>query len=395
MQFMGYPRTDGQVGVRNYIGVLSTVFCANKVVQEVARQVDNAVSLTHPLGCGQFGEDLDKTIHTLIACGSHPNLAAVVVIGLGCERISVAEVADGIAKRSPGKPVARVTIQEEGDSLNAIVKGIRFAKDFAAKFAGVERVPCDVNRLTVAVKCGGSDATSGLSANPAVGAMSDLLIDLGGSVFISEVSELFGAEHILERRAISGDVAQKIRHAFDCDAQRIRNATADKSFTSKGKNRMALISTGNMDGGLSTVAEKALGNWYKAGSKPIQDVLYFASAPQKEQHGLFFMDAAPHDGEVVTGMVGGGAQVVIFTTGRGTPAGFPFAPVIKVTGNGDVFQRMKENIDFDTSQIMTRDASIEQKGQELLNLTVETASGGKTKSEILKHDELFCLPRTF
>lgn len=394
MHFMGYRREDGQVGVRNLIGIISTVFCANKVTQEIARQTEGAVSLCHPLGCGQFGEDMDKTIHTLIACGCHPNFAAVVVVGLGCERASVSEIADAIEERTR-KPVGRVVIQEEGDSLKAIDKGVRIAKSFREKTCILQRSACALSELTVAVKCGGSDATSGLAANPAVGAMSDMLIEQGGSIYISEVSELFGAEKIIEAKAINEEVAEKIRKAFERDEKRISMARADTTFTSRGKNRRALISTGNMAGGLSTVAEKALGNWYKAGTKPIQDVLYFASGREEGAHGLFFMDAQPHDGEVVTGMVCGGAQITVFTTGRGTPAGLAFAPVLKVTGNRYTYEKMKENIDMDTSRIIDGTASVEELGAQMLQQIIEIASGKLTKAELLGHDELFCITRTF
>lgn len=396
MNFLGYRRPDGQVGVRNLIGVISTVFCANKVAEEIARQVDSAVALCHPLGCGQFGEDMDKTIHTLISCGCHPNFAAVVVVGLGCERATVKEISDAIEARSPGKGVGRVVIQEEGDSLKAIAAGVRLAKQFREDFCMLQREECDVSELTVAVKCGGSDATSGLAANPAVGAMSDLLIDAGGSIYISEVSELFGAEKIIEAKAINDEVAAKIREAFERDERRIRMARSDEAFTSKGSNRRALISVGNLAGGLSTVADKALGNWHKAGTKPIQDVLYFASGPvDRTQRGLFFMDAQPHDGEVVTGMICGGAQLCVFTTGRGTPTGLAFAPVVKVTGNGYTYEKMKENIDMDTSRIITGTATPAQLGKELLGLVLEVASGRLVKAELLGHNELFCLTRTF
>ncbi len=386
MEFKGYRRPDGQVGVRNYIGVIPSVFCANRVAQLIAEQVEDAICLKHPLGCGQVGEDLEITARTLIAMGNHPNLAAVLIVGLGCERFTAKEFYDNL-KLSP-KPVEKVVIQQEGDSLKTIEKGVRIIKPWAQEISGIEREICQLSDLIVGVKCGGTDATSGISANPSVGAMADLVVQNGGTILFSEINELLGAEHILAGRAVSQTVADQIYQTIYKWEDKLRCMGADKRFSHRG----AIISTGNFEGGVSSVVEKALGNIHKSGSMPIQGVVGYAEKPRR-LGGVYLMDSPSHDGEVVTSFVGGGAQVIVFTTGRGTPAGFPFAPVIKVTGNTFTYEKMKENIDINAGTIIHEGASIEAVGKEILDLLLEVASGKKVKAEILGHDELYCITR--
>lgn len=386
MKFNGYPRPDGQIGVRNYIGIIPSVFCANRVARLISDQVAGTVCLSHPVGCSQVGEDLEITARTLTAMGCHPNLAAVLVVGLGCERFKPDELVNGIRKTR--KPVEKVVIQEAGDSLKAIEQGVRIARRWAAAVSGLEKTPCDLDTLTVAVKCGGTDATSGIAANPAVGAMSDLVVDNGGTVLFSEVTELLGAEEILAGRAINATVADRIRRTIARTEDKLRRIGTDPRFAHRG----ALISTGNFDGGVSSVVEKALGGIYKAGDRPIQGVVDYAEKPAVPG-GVFLMDSPGHDGEVVTGFVGAGAQVVVFTTGRGTPTGFPFVPVVKVTGNSFTYEKMKENIDINAGTIISKNIDIKSKGRELFDFVIEVASGRKTQAEILGHDELFCVTR--
>lgn len=386
MKFMGYKRPNGQVGVRNYIGIIPSVFCANKVAKLIAEQVEGAVYLSHPVGCSQVGEDLEITARTLIAMGNHPNLAAILVVGLGCERFTPDEFVRGLMKSQ--KPVEKVVIQDEGDSLKAIEKGVRIAKKWAEEFSMQEKVPCDAKDLVVGVKCGGTDATSGIAANPAVGAMSDLLVDDGGTILFSEVTELLGAEHILSARAVDEKVAREIETTIANTEEKLRKIGTDPRFCHRG----ALISTGNFDGGVSSVVEKALGGIYKSGTKTINGVLGYAEKPET-LGGVYLMDSPGHDGEVVTSFVGGSAQVIVFTSGRGTPTGFPFVPVIKVTGNDFTYEKMKENIDYNAGTIISQGDSLEEKGKEIYELVLQVASGRKTKAEMLKHDELFCVTR--
>ncbi len=386
MKFAGYRRPDGQVGIRNYIGIIPSVFCANRTAKLIAEQVEGAVYLQHPVGCSQVGADLEITARTLIAMGNNPNLAAVLVVGLGCERFTPDEFIKGLEKSK--KPIEKVVIQTEGDTLKTIEKGVRIAKRWSEEFSLQNKEFFDMSNLTVGVKCGGTDATSGIAANPAVGAMSDTVVSNGGKVFFSEVTELLGAEHILAKRAINEEVAQQICATIENMEEKLRLIGSDKKYAHRG----ALISTGNFDGGVSSVVEKALGGIYKAGTKPIQGVVGYAEKPEGPG-GVYLMDSPGHDGEVVTSFVGGGAQVVVFTTGRGTPTGFPFVPVIKVTGNDFTYEKMKENIDINAGSIISEGISIEKKGEEIFTKVLEVCEGKKTKAELLKHDELFCITR--
>lgn len=386
MKFMGYKRPDGQVGVRNYIGIIPSVFCANRTARMIEQQVEGAICITHPVGCSQVGEDLEITAKTLIAMANHPNFAAVLVVGLGCERFTPDEFVEGVKKSL--KPVEKVVIQDEGDTLKAVEKGVRIVRKWVNEFSRQKREECDVKDLTVGVKCGGTDATSGIAANPAVGAMSDILVDNGGTLLFSEVTELLGAEHILARRAINEKVGQDIIDTI----KRMEDKLAEQSKDPRFSKRKALISTGNFDGGVSSVVEKALGGIYKSGSRPICGVLNYSERPEKTG-GVYLMDSPGHDGEVVTSFVGGGAQVVVFTSGRGAPTGFPFVPVIKVTGNSFTYEKMKENIDINTGAIIDNGVTIESKGQEIFDMIINVAEGEKTKAEIFGHDELFCITR--
>lgn len=389
MKFMGYKRPDGKVGVRNYIAVIPSVFCANKVAEVIARQVENAVCLRHPVGCSQVGEDLEITAKTLIGMGCNPNIGAVLVVGLGCERFTPDEFVEGVKKS--GKPVEKVVIQDEGDSLNAIEKGVRIAKRFAEEFNTMDRVECTVSDLIIGLNCGGTDASSGIAANPATGVMSDLIVENGGSVILSEITELLGTEHILSVRAVNEEVGHKIT---DC-ILKMEKHLKEIGTVEKFKHRGALISTGNFEGGVSSVVEKALGGIHKSGESKFQDVIEYSTAPDQSKKGLFLMDAPTgQDGEVITGEVGAGAQIIVFTTGRGTPTGFPFVPVIKVTANEASYEKMKENMDICVGDIISKGTPIAERGKDIFDLVIDVANGKKkTKSEILGHDELFCVAR--
>jgi len=386
-KFMGYKRSDGKVGVRNYIGIIPSVFCANRVAELIAKEVDGAIFLKHPVGCSQVGEDLEITCRTLIAMGNHPNIAAVLVVGLGCERFTPDEFVEGVKKS--GKHVEKVVIQDEGNTSKAIEKGIMIAKAMAEEVKNIEKVECDVSDLIVGVKCGGTDATSGLAANPAVGMMADTVVNNGGSIIFSEVTELLGTEHILSKRAINEEIGKKVTDTILNMEDKLRRIGTNPKFAKRG----ALISTGNFDGGVSSVVEKALGGIYKSGHGKITNVLEYATCPVENEKGVFLMDSPGHDGEVVTGMVGGGAQIIAFTSGRGTPTGFPFIPVIKITGNDKTFIKMEENIDINAGDIIEKGVSLEKKGNEIFEKVIKVADGEMTKAELFKGDELFCVTR--
>jgi len=386
MKFMGWRRPDGRVGTRNYVAVIPSVFCAAKTAERIASQVEGAICLRHPVGCTQVGFDFELTARTLISMGTHPNLAAVLVIGLGCERFKPEELYEGI--RRSGKSVEMLVIQEEGGTGPTIEKGVRILREFALHALGKPREECDVSDLIVALKCGGTDATSGIAANPTLGVMSDMLTGMGGSAILSELNELISTEDMLAARAVNEEVAKKIYEAI-YEIEELLRSGCDYRYP--GRNE--LISPGNFQGGVSSIVEKALGGVHKSGSSPIVDVLDYAVPPEKGRHGMFLMKYESQDGEVVTGMVGCGAQVVAFTTGRGNPTGFPFVPVIKVTGNDFCFQKMKADMDYNASAIIEGKATIREMGEDFFSTVIRVASGEPVKAELMGADELFVIGR--
>ncbi len=387
MTFQGYRRPDGRVGVRNHLVILPSVFCAGKTVELIAAQIPGAVPLRHPVGCAQVGLDLELTARTLIAMGTHPNVGGVLVVGLGCERFSPRELYEAV--RASGKPAELLVIQEEGGVGETVRRGAELGARLMAEVNAQRRVPCGVEELTVATKCGGTDATSGLAANTVAGSAMDRLVAAGGSAILSELNELLGTEHMLMRRAATPEVAEKIRDAI-YEIEDLLQGSLDPSL---GGKRNELISPGNFAGGVSSVVEKALGGVHKSGTSPIMDVLPYATAPEAGKHGLFLMDYESHDGEVVTGMIGCGAQLVAFTTGRGNPAGHPLAPVVKVTGNARTYAHMREHFDFDASPVISDARSIDELGGELFDYLLRVAEGEETAAERIGGDELFCVAR--
>jgi altronate dehydratase large subunit len=383
--FMGFRRKNGSVGVRNQIAIIPSVFCSAKVAERIANQVPGSVYFRHPVGCSQVGEDLEVTAKTLIAIGKNPNFAGVVVVGLGCERFSPYELADGIAPAN--KMLETVVIQTEGDSLAAIQKGSRIAREMQQIASRQVREEVPVSELMIGLNCGGSDMTSGLIANPALGIASDKLVSQGASSILSEITELIGTEEILARRAINEEVAKKIRETIFRTEEKLKRQTQD----STNKERTHLISTGNYAGGLSSVVEKSLGSMKKSGNAPFSGVIQYGHQPDKK--GLFLLDSPGHDGEVSTGEVAAGAQIILFPTGRGTPTGFPGVPVIKITGNPTTYSKMRENIDINAGQVLTGEKTLEQMGNEIYQEILEVASGKYVKSEVLGHDEQFCVTR--
>ncbi|WP_261832176.1 UxaA family hydrolase [Leminorella grimontii] len=373
--FPGYRRPDGSVGIRNYVLILPTSVCSNKVAQDISRQVKGSTWVNNTFGCCQVASDARLTEKTLVNVAKNPNVGAIVVVGLGCEGAEPTRIADEIEKI--GKPSCCITIQQEGGTLQCQAKGISLAREYAQLLSQQKTEITPVSKLILAMECGGSDTTSGLASNPACGAASDMLIAKGGSSILSETTEFIGAEHIMAKRAVTPAVGQQlIDLVVSCEAR----AKALGEDIRGGQ-----PTPGNIEGGLTTIEEKSLGCIHKAGHAPLQGVLQYADAPTSP--GLWVMDTPGQDIESMSGMVAGGAQVIIFTTGRGTPSGNPIAPVIKITGNKATFDKMKDNIDIDVSPIMTGEASISQMGEEIYREVVRVANGKTTKSEDLGHAE--------
>ncbi|MGI1658679.1 MAG: UxaA family hydrolase [Desulfitobacterium sp.] len=375
MNILGYRRPDGQLGIRNHLLILPTSVCATTVAFNIATQVPGAVAVPNQHGCCQVGTDYEQTLRTLIGIGKNPNVGAVLVVGLGCEGIPIQETAAEIS--TSGKPVQAIVIQENGGTLKTTALGVQIASQMARQISLIKPVETSITELSLGVECGGSDFTSGLASNPAAGTASDLLVKAGGTAMLSETTEFIGAEHVLAKRAKSPEVAKKLME--------IVKATEDRAKQQHVDLRGSQPTPGNIAGGISSIEEKSLGCIYKAGHSPIQDILPYGEAPQGK--GLYVMDTPGQDVESNTGMLAGGVQIIVFTTGRGTPTGTPIAPVIKVTGNGQTFKNMEDNIDLDLSAIISGAETIEQAGQRIFEEIIEVANGKLTKSESLGHQE--------
>jgi altronate dehydratase large subunit len=375
--FLGYPRPDGRVGVRNHVLVVPTVICSAVVAERIAASIaPTGTALPHLAGCGQLGPDLSITHETLAAYCRHPNIGAVIVVALGCEQVVAQQLAD--AARGAGKPAQIISIQGEGGTLRATAKGVDVARYFAAELGRSERVPCPAASLILSVKCGGSDYTSGLSSNPVVGRVADRLVDLGGAVVLGEIAEIMGAEHLLAARAASAGTADRLIRIVS----RVEAEAAALGLDIRGTQP----SPGNIRGGLTTIEEKSLGATHKAGERTrLEDVVGYA-APITAR-GLTVMDTPGLDVESVTGMVGGGAQVVLFTTGLGTPTGNPVAPVMKITGNARTAETMADNIDVDVSAVMRDVETFDAAAHRLFDALLASCSGELTAAERLGHRE--------
>lgn len=373
MKFMGYRRADGKIGIRNHVLILPAVVCANRVARGIAEMVNGAVWVEHQNGCTQLGADLELSKRVLVAHGTHPNVFGVVVVGLGCETLRAQAVAEEIRAACPGKPVKLVIIQDEGGSVKATMAGATAAREMLGQASREVREPVDAAELILGTECGGSDACSGISANPALGKASDLLIEAGGTVILAETTELIGAEHIVAARAVTPAVAERCYEVI---------ARCEKQATDMGVDmRGGQPTPGNIEGGLSSIEEKSLGCVYKAGTKPLQDVIDYAMPVTKR--GLVWMDTPGQDIEQLTGMVAGGCQIVVFTTGRGTCCGSPIAPTIKVATNSELYRHMNDNIDLDAGPIVAGEATVDQIGKLIYDEMLAVASGKLCKAEIL------------
>jgi altronate dehydratase large subunit len=372
MSFLGYPRPDGSVGVRNYVGVISTVGCANDVAFWIGQRIQGTTLFTHPAGCGQLQPDLEIATRTLSSIGQHPNLAGVLLVSLGCEGVGVDRIEAEIA--ATGKPVKRVVIQRAGATV-ALNEGILLAQELVGQASKIRRQKFDDSQLVIGVKCGGSDTTSGLASNPAVGAVCDLVIDSGGTCIFGETTEFLGAEHILARRAVNKQVADKILDIVDRMEKR--------AIARGGDMRGGQPSAGNIAGGLTTIEEKSLGAIVKGGTRPIKDVYEYGERVRGK--GLFIVDSPGREPEFLTALAAAGAQIALFSTGLGVPQGFPFIPVLKITGNPVTFERLPDHIDMLVELSASKSTEIKAMGEKIYGEVLDIASGKQTKAEILSY----------
>lgn len=376
-EFLGYERPKGKVGIRNKIAVISSVVCVNHVAQQIANKFEDAVAITHPLGCGQFGPDFTYTQRTLVGLGRNPNIYGAIIVGLGCENMSNKLIAKNIKREK--KPVEYFNLQDvKGGSKAAIEKGIIIGKHMSEEAKELKREPFDFSHIVLGLECGGSDSISGISANPAVGIVSDKLVELGGTSILPEFTEWIGTEHLLIKRARDERVAEKIHSTLSSFVKSLKEYGIDF--------RGIQPTPGNIEGGLTTIEEKSLGTIAKAGKAPIQGILEYSENPKGK--GLWLMLEPGLDVESMTGLAAAGANVIIMTTGRGTPCGNPVAPVIKICGNPNTCDWMASNIDVDASKIITKGKSVEEIAVIIWQKLKSTCNGIKTHAEELGFEDM-------
>lgn len=369
--FKGYGRPDGKVGIRNHVLILPTCVCSSETCRIVASQVVGASTFVNPNGCGQVSSDLEITKQIIVGLAANPNVYGTVLVGLGCENAQPDMMVE-LIKEKTNKPLRKVVIQEEGGTTKAISKAVSFAKSMVQDASEENRADYDLSHLYIGTECGASDPTSGIAANPALGRLCDKFIELGASAILSETTEFIGAEKLLAKRGATEEVKQQILGIVK---------RYEKHLLNVGESLVEGNPTpGNIASGISTLEEKSLGCIYKGGSTPIVEVVDYAQQPSKK--GLIIMDTPGHDVASVTGMVAGGCQLVIFTTGSGTPTGNPLAPVIKITANKNTYENMSDNIDFDLSPLMGGDLkSVDYMDGLFMDEVLKVINGRKTKAE--------------
>lgn len=374
--FSGWRRENGRVGVRNHVLILPLDDLSNAACEAVANNIKGTLAIPHAYGRLQFGEDLEVHFRTLIGTGSNPNVAAVIVIGI--EPNWTGRVVDGI--RASGKPVEGFWIEQNGD-INTIASASRKAKDFVQWASELKREACGVADLWVSTKCGESDTTTGLASCPAVGNMYDKLIPMGLYGVFGETSEITGAEHLARERAATPEIAEKWYAMWKRYQEDVIEAHKTDDLSDSQPTR------GNLEGGLTTIEEKALGNLEKIGRTcRFIDALQPAEAPAKGP-GLYYMDTSSAAAECVTLMAAAGYVVHTFPTGQGNVIGNPIVPVIKISGNPRTIRTMPEHIDLDVSGVLRREMTIDQAGDELIDMVIRTSNGRIAAAEALGHRE--------
>lgn len=378
MSFFGYQRPDGRVGIRNHVLILPASVCASDTTRIIANQVNGAVTFNNQQGCSQVAPDQQLTMDVMAGYAANPNVYGTVVVSLGCENCQMALVVKAIEERT-NKPLRQIIIQEVGGTLKAVELGVRYARELVQEASLLQKQEFPMSELILGTECGGSDPTSGLAANPVIGRLSDLLVADGGTSILSETTEFIGAEHILAKRAKTPEVHDRILeivHRYEKSLQLIGEEV-----------RAGNPSPGNKAGGITTLEEKSLGCIHKGGHAPVSAVYDYAKQVAKKT-GLVIMDTPGNDPASVAAMAAGGAQVVVFSSGRGSPTGNPIVPVIKITGNKLTFSKMEDNLDLDASPLIYGTKTLEELGDELYQMVKEVACGNQTKAEALGFTEM-------
>lgn len=377
MKIKGYRRPDGKLGIRNHVLILPCSLCASETARFAASLVDGAIYIPNQGGCAVVKKDLEMTLEILSGFAANPNVYGTVVIGNSCEAVQASVLVEKI-KEKTNKPLESVVIREAGGTIKAVEQVCRYAQKMAADAGMIEKTEGDFSELILGTECGGSDPTSGLAANPVVGEVSDKFVNLGATSILSETSELIGTEDILAPRCVNDEVAQKLLKIIKDNEEHFERAGESLRFGNP--------TLGNKAGGLTTIEEKSLGCIHKAGESHINAVYGYGEMIDKK--GLVVMDTPGQDLASIAAMVAGGAQIVVFTTGRGTPTGNAIVPVVKVTGNSETAELMKDNIDFDASRVISGEKTIEELGEELFEEVKKVVCGKKSKAEALGFNDI-------
>lgn len=377
MKFYGYRRTDGRVGVRNKVFILPASVCASDTTRIIASQINGAVTFNNQNGCSQVTSDQQLTMDVMAGMAANPNIYGTIVVSLGCENCQMNLVVDAIRQRT-NKPIEQFIIQENGGTLTTIERAVRAGKAMAQAASLLRKEEFDISELIIGTECGGSDPTSGIASNPLIGKLSDIMVEKGGTAILSETTEFIGAEHILAQRAKTQEVKNRIYEIV---------YNYEKALKLVGEEiREGNPSPGNKAGGITTLEEKSLGCIHKGGHTEIAAVYDYGK--QVSEKGLVIMDTPGNDPSSVAAMVAGGAQIILFSTGRGTPTGNPISPVIKITGNKLTYEKMKDNIDVDASPLIYGTKTLDELGNELLEEVINVANGKLTKAEALGYTEM-------
>jgi altronate hydrolase len=385
--FRGYKRADGRVGTRNYIAVVAASNCAAYTSELIAQSfaeenlpdnLDGIVAFPHGEGCGMsIGPDSQQLQRTLQGVLDHPNVSAAIILGLGCEVNQIGHyLGAGDAPVSAPATLQGMTLQDSGGTRGAVDSARKQIKQFIERAAAEKRTEVPASAMNLGLNCGGSDSFSGITANPALGYCCDLIVEQGGTVVLAETTEIFGAEHLLVRRARNSAIAQKLLGQVESYKKYLRQFGG--SFNDNP-------SPGNKEGGLTNILEKSLGAVAKAGTSTLEDVVDYAE--RVTTPGFVFMNTPGYDPVSITGLAAGGVNLIAFTTGRGSAIGFPSIPVLKIASNSHTYNRMTGNMDINAGRIADGDATIEQIGREIFEALLRIASGEKTKAEQLGHHE--------
>ncbi|MFJ5383255.1 UxaA family hydrolase [Cupriavidus sp. CER94] len=382
--FMGYVRPDGRVGTRNFVGILSSVNCSATVIKHIAAHftterlaaypnVDGVVAFAQSSGCGMSSpsEHFDLLRRTIAGYARHPNLAGVLIVGLGCERNQVASLVEsqGLV---PGENLHTLVMQDTGGTRATIEAGIRAIEAMLPAANAFRRQPVSASHIKIGLECGGSDGFSGITANPALGAAMDILVRHGGTAILSETPEIHGVEFMLTRRAVTPEVGQKLLD---------RLAWWERYTAGHNAQFNGVVGHGNQQGGLANIFEKSLGSAMKGGTTPLQAVYEYAEPIDRA--GLVFMDSPGYDPVAATGQIASGANLICFTTGRGSMFGSKPAPTIKLASNSPMFRRLEEDMDINCGLVLDGELSVAQMGERIFEHILRAASGEPTKSELL------------